>query len=176
MESAAGLQISIEWMMVPTEQFDLTGIIALILLHWFYWDYWVGTLDFFVFFLSLWIYLWLAETGQQPISQTTWLQVTPHCNQCNHCNHWMGILALLGWQVWWPPNGICNRIADLQWPTHGAVWIFTGIIALILLHWFFCIDFNGGGVYWHCWVSFLNFKFCDGLQMGSATGLQISND
>ena len=25
------------------------------------------------FFLSLWIYLWLAETSQQPISQTTWL-------------------------------------------------------------------------------------------------------
>jgi hypothetical protein len=27
------------------------------------------TLDFFSFFLSLWIYLWLAETSQQPISQ-----------------------------------------------------------------------------------------------------------
>ena len=38
---------------------------------------------FFVF-LSLWIYLWLAETSQQPISQTTWLKVTPHCNHCNH--------------------------------------------------------------------------------------------
>jgi len=43
------------------------------------------TLDFFFFFLSLWIYLWLAETSQQPISQTTWLKVTPHCNHCNHC-------------------------------------------------------------------------------------------
>jgi len=32
------------------------------------------------FFLSLWIYLWLAETSQQPTSQTTWLKVTPHCN------------------------------------------------------------------------------------------------
>jgi hypothetical protein len=30
--------------------------------------------------------LWLAETSQQPISQTTWLKVTPpHCNHCNHC-------------------------------------------------------------------------------------------
>ena len=38
------------------------------------------TIDFFFFFLSLWIYLWLAETSQQPISQTTWLKVTPHCN------------------------------------------------------------------------------------------------
>ena len=38
------------------------------------------TQDFFFFFLSLWIYLWLAETSQQPISQTTWLKVTPHCN------------------------------------------------------------------------------------------------
>jgi hypothetical protein len=38
------------------------------------------TLDFFFFFLSLWIYLWLAETSQQPISQTTWLKVTTHCN------------------------------------------------------------------------------------------------
>ena len=26
-------------------------------------------LDFFFFFLSLWIYLWLAKTSQQPISQ-----------------------------------------------------------------------------------------------------------
>jgi hypothetical protein len=34
------------------------------------------TIDFFFFFLSLWIYLWLAETSQQPISQTTWLKVT----------------------------------------------------------------------------------------------------
>jgi hypothetical protein len=42
------------------------------------------TIDFFFFFLSLWIYLWLAETSQQPISQTTWLKVTPHCNHCNH--------------------------------------------------------------------------------------------
>ena len=31
---------------------------------------------------ELWIYLWLAETSQQPISQTTWLRVTPHCNHC----------------------------------------------------------------------------------------------
>jgi len=38
------------------------------------------TIDFFFFFLSLGIYLWLAETSQQPISQTTWLKVTPHCN------------------------------------------------------------------------------------------------
>jgi hypothetical protein len=37
-------------------------------------------LDFFFFFLSIWIYLWLAETSQQPISQTTWLKVTPHCD------------------------------------------------------------------------------------------------
>jgi len=41
------------------------------------------TTDFFFFFLSLWIYLWLAETSQQPISQTTWLKVTPHCNHCS---------------------------------------------------------------------------------------------
>jgi hypothetical protein len=42
------------------------------------------TIDFFFFFLSLlWIYLWLAETSQQPISQTSWLKVTPHCNHCN---------------------------------------------------------------------------------------------
>jgi len=38
------------------------------------------TLDLFFSFLSSWIYLWLAETSQQPISQTTWLKVTPHCN------------------------------------------------------------------------------------------------
>jgi hypothetical protein len=34
------------------------------------------SLAFFFFFLSLWIYLWLTETSQQPISQTTWLKVT----------------------------------------------------------------------------------------------------
>ena len=45
------------------------------------------TLDFFFFFLSVWIYLWLAETSQQPISQTTWLKATPHCNNYNRCNH-----------------------------------------------------------------------------------------
>jgi hypothetical protein len=28
----------------------------------------------------------LAETSQQPISQTTWLKVTPHCN---HRNDWL---------------------------------------------------------------------------------------
>ena len=39
------------------------------------------------FFLSLWIYLWLAETSQQPISQTTWLKVTPHCNHCFSRGH-----------------------------------------------------------------------------------------
>ena len=42
------------------------------------------TIDLSFFFLSLWIYLWLAETSQQPISQTTSLKVTPHCNHCNH--------------------------------------------------------------------------------------------
>ena len=41
---------------------------------------------FFFFYLSLWIYLWLAETSQQPISQV-WLKVTPHCNHCNHSLH-----------------------------------------------------------------------------------------
>ena len=48
------------------------------------------TIDLFFFFLSLWIYLWLGETSQQPISQATWLKVTPHCNHCNHCNHLPG--------------------------------------------------------------------------------------
>ena len=38
------------------------------------------TLNFSPFFLSLWIYLWLAETSYQLISQTTWLKVTPHCS------------------------------------------------------------------------------------------------
>ena len=41
------------------------------------------------FLSALMDYLWLAETSQQPISQTTWLKVTPHCNHCNHCNHCM---------------------------------------------------------------------------------------
>ena len=41
-------------------------------------------IDLIFFFLSLWTFLWLAETSQQPISQTTWLKVTPHCNYYNH--------------------------------------------------------------------------------------------
>ena len=45
-------------------------------------------IDFFSFFLSLWNYLWLAETNQQPISQTTWLKVTPHCDPYL-CIHWV---------------------------------------------------------------------------------------
>jgi len=48
------------------------------------------TPDIFSFFRSLWIYLWLAETSQQPISQTTCLKVSPHCN---HCNHWKAALV-----------------------------------------------------------------------------------
>jgi hypothetical protein len=46
------------------------------------------TIDFFFFFLSLWIHLWLAETSQQPISQTTWLEVTPHCNHYEYIRGW----------------------------------------------------------------------------------------
>ena len=38
------------------------------------------TLRFLSLYLILWIYLWLAGTSQQPISQTTWLKVTPNCN------------------------------------------------------------------------------------------------
>jgi hypothetical protein len=56
------------------------------------------TIDFFFFFLSLWIYLWLAETSQQPIRQTTWLKVTPHCNHGNYylvCSE--VYLVLIGW-------------------------------------------------------------------------------
>jgi hypothetical protein len=62
------------------------------------------TLDLFSFFLSLWIYLWLAETSQQPISQTTWLKVTPHCNHCNHCR-----------RVWW---------AHGHMGAHEPVWAY----------------------------------------------------
>ena len=45
------------------------------------------TIDFFFFFLSLWIYLWLAETSQQPISQTTWLKVDRKSTR-HHKNKW----------------------------------------------------------------------------------------
>ena len=45
----------------------------------------IRAIDFF--FLSLWIYLWLAETSQQTISQTTWLKVNPHWNHCNVLLH-----------------------------------------------------------------------------------------
>ena len=49
--------------------------------HTISWEYQYETV---FFFLSSRIYLWLAETSQQPISQITWLKVTPHCNHCNH--------------------------------------------------------------------------------------------
>jgi hypothetical protein len=39
--------------------------------------------------------LWLAETNQQPISQTTWLKVTPNCNHC--------LFFLVSCSVW-PPS------------------------------------------------------------------------
>ena len=60
---------------------------------------------FFFFFLSLWIYLWPAETSQQPLSQTTWLKVILHCNNCNHC---IGLartvyLHCIWPYVWWSP-------------------------------------------------------------------------
>jgi hypothetical protein len=35
--------------------------------------------------------LWLAESSQQPINQTTWLKVTPHCN---HCDHYFAAVSL----------------------------------------------------------------------------------
>jgi hypothetical protein len=38
--------------------------------------------------LSKLMNLWPAETSQQPISQTTWLKVNPHCNHCNHLHRW----------------------------------------------------------------------------------------
>ena len=41
----------------------------------------------FLFLSELMNLLWLAETSQQPISQTTWLKVTPHCNHFSCCLH-----------------------------------------------------------------------------------------
>ena len=41
------------------------------------------TKDTFFFFLSLWIYLWLAETSQQPISQ---ISVRAACCKCRRMN------------------------------------------------------------------------------------------
>jgi hypothetical protein len=64
----------------------------------------------FLFFLSIWIYLWLAETSQQPISQKPgWrsppTQVTPH--NCNHCNHkaFTSILQFF-WLPFWVPRDL----------------------------------------------------------------------
>ena len=46
-------------------------------------------------------YLWLAKTSQQPISQTTWLKVIPHCN---HCNHYLTLAGCLESAVRSPCN------------------------------------------------------------------------
>jgi len=46
--------------------------------------------------------LWLAESSQQPISQTTWLKVTPHCNHYGlsvsfcRCTHRRGTTQVVG--------------------------------------------------------------------------------
>jgi len=77
---------------------------------------------FMISFLSrtidLWIYLWLAETSQQPISQTTWLKVTPNCNHCNHCNHY-GFIC--GW-----PRPVSSRSAKQPgWRSPPIVTIVT---------------------------------------------------
>jgi len=73
------------------------------------------TIDFFFFFLGLWIYLWLAETSQQPISQTTWLKVTPHCNHFSQQNNRLFLflselkeIFICGW-----PRPVSSRSAKL---------------------------------------------------------------
>jgi hypothetical protein len=50
--------------------------------------------------------MWLAETSQQPISQTTWLKVTPHCNHCNHYSFRNLTCGVIPWKAsvfgfWW---------------------------------------------------------------------------
>jgi hypothetical protein len=63
--------------------------------------------------------LWLAETSQQPISQTTWLKVIPHCNHCNPFNqlivHAKVVLCFL----------ICPLIhpLKLRHKSHHAWWV-----------------------------------------------------
>jgi len=55
--------------------------------------------------------LWLAETSQQPISQSTWLKATPHCNHCNHC--------MISYKY---GDEVGRRLAG-KWPTcFGNVW------------------------------------------------------
>ena len=47
------------------------------------------TLHLFTLLLNLWICgRPRPVSSQQPISQTTWLKVTPHCNHCNHLHRW----------------------------------------------------------------------------------------
>ena len=76
--------ILIDWG-VPVQRSSTTNLFMISFLS--------RTIDFFFFFLSLWIYLWLAETSQQPISQTAWLKVTPHCNHCTgHDAHLWSVL------------------------------------------------------------------------------------
>ena len=64
------------------------------------------TIDFFFFFLSLWIYLWLAETSQQPISQTTWLKVTPHCNHYTILINVWGVFSLRSIRFLFLPSSV----------------------------------------------------------------------
>ena len=78
------------------------------------------TIDFF--FLRLWTYLWLAETSQQPISQTTWLKVTSHCNHY-HKRYPFRLDTRYGWlQVFFqasaqmPLRHIPHRYSDVPLP------------------------------------------------------------
>jgi len=58
--------------------------------------------------------MWLAETSQQPISQTTWLKVTPHCN---HCNQLLTFLSLS------PHSWLAEEPHFLTHPTVGHSWL-----------------------------------------------------
>ena len=82
------------------------------------------TLDLLLFFLSLWIYLWLAETSQQPISQTTWLKVIPHCKHFPiSFSRWDVVCLCIHWVLQNTssfPNPCLNmKIAQLVW---GLFW------------------------------------------------------
>ena len=58
--------------------------------------------------------MWLAETSQQPISQTTWLKVTLHCNY--HAA--LKIQNIIGGEGW-------ERAGSLCLSSHGARTIST---------------------------------------------------
>jgi hypothetical protein len=78
--------------------------------------------------------LWLAETSQQPISQTTWLKVTPNCNHCNHI-HDCALSAHARARVCVSISATTHlRLAATPLSLTEAGTVYSDVLGLLMLH------------------------------------------